>query len=46
MSIEDDHAEEDEHHEEELAEQFTFEVKGLKAGETSAKLPTFARRPS
>ena len=25
-------------HEEELAEQFTFEVKGLKAGETSAKL--------
>ena len=35
---EDDHDEEDEHHEEELAEKFTFEVKGLKAGETSAKL--------
>ena len=35
---EDDRAEEDDHHEEELAEQFTFEVKGLKAGETSAKL--------
>ena len=35
---EDDHAEEDEHHDDELAEKFTFEVKGLKAGETSAKL--------
>ena len=35
---EDDHAEEDEHHDDELAEKFTFEVTGLKAGETSAKL--------
>ena len=32
---EDDH--EDEHHDEELAEQFTFEVDGVKAGETSIK---------
>lgn len=32
---EDDH--EDEHHDEELAEQFTFEVGGLKAGETAIK---------
>ena len=35
---EDDHAEEDEHHDDELAEKFTFEVKGLKAGDTTAKL--------
>lgn len=35
---EDDHAEAGEDHEDELAEQFTFEVKGLKAGETAAKL--------
>ena len=35
---EDEHADEDEHYDEELAEQFTFEVKGLKAGETAAKL--------
>ena len=35
---EDDHAEEDAHHDDELAEKFTFEVKGLKAGETAAKL--------
>ena len=34
---EDDSAEEDEHHDDELAEKFTFEVKGLKAGETTAK---------
>ena len=34
---EDDHSEEDEHHDEELAEQFTFEVDGLKAGETAIK---------
>ena len=32
---EDDH--EDEHHDDELAEQFTFEVEGLKAGETAIK---------
>ena len=35
---EDEHAEEGESHEDELAEKFTFEVKGLKAGETEAKL--------
>ena len=35
---EDDHAEEGEHHDDELAEKFTFEIKGLKAGETGAKL--------
>lgn len=35
---EDDHDHEDEHHDEELAEQFTFEVEGLKAGETAIKL--------
>ena len=35
---EDDHAEEGEHHDDERAEKFTFEVKGLKAGETAAKL--------
>ena len=34
---EDDHSEEDEHHDEELAEQFTFEVEGLKAGSTTIK---------
>jgi hypothetical protein len=34
---EDDHAEGDDHHDEELAEQFTFEVEGLKAGETTIK---------
>ena len=35
---EDEHAEEEEHHDDELAEKFTFEVKGLKAGDTTAKL--------
>ena len=34
---EDDHDHEDEHHDDELAEQFTFEVEGLKAGETTIK---------
>ena len=34
---EDDHEDEGEDHEDELAEKFTFEVKGLKAGETGAK---------
>ncbi len=35
---EDDHAEEGEDHDDELAEKFTFEVKGLKAGKTEFKL--------
>ena len=35
---EDDHAGESEGHEDELAEKFTFEVSGLKAGETTFKL--------
>ncbi len=34
----DEHADEGEDHEDELAEKFTFEVKGLIAGETTAKL--------
>ena len=34
---EDEHEHEDEHHDDELAEQFTFEVDGLKAGETAIK---------
>ena len=34
---EDDRTEGEEHHEDELAEKFTFEVEGLKAGETELK---------
>ena len=34
---EDDHTEGEEHHEDEITEKFTFEVKGLKAGETEVK---------
>ena len=37
-SEEDDHEGDDHDHDDELMEQFTFEVKGLKAGETGIKL--------